>query len=178
MGTGCRGFGYPHACCLPSAATLPDEDPLLLKVQEGQLVIGDHAIPCTRDHPELHLVRLPANASLARVLQVAATSTPDEIERSGLSRLVNQAQARRQRLIARASALLGPLGISSEDLDQMVDEHLHSQPRVMHQTQTRYPSLITRVAAILKPFEISADDLDKLVKARLRGHWTEARDDP
>lgn len=120
----------PARILLDLGRHLPEEDPLLLKVQEDHLVLGGHAIPCQRDHPELRLVRLPLNASPADILRVAATHTPEEIEQSGLTRLVRRTQERRHRLVARAGVLLAPLGISADDLNQLVDKCLRELPSV------------------------------------------------
>lgn len=142
---------------------LPEEDPLLVKIQEGHLVIGGHAIPCQFGHPELSLIRLPANASLADILRVAATHSAEEIERSGLSRIVEQAQAVRLSLIKRAVAFLGPLTVSVEDLNHMVDERLRGE-HGLTQPAAALPSAVVRVAAILEPLGLSADEIHQLVR--------------
>ncbi|MDR7555377.1 MAG: hypothetical protein QN157_07185 [Armatimonadota bacterium] len=177
------GTWVPHVrvqgrILLGFARDLPDEDPLLLKVQEGHLVLGGHAIPCRTDHPEFRLVSLPQNATLIDILRVAATHSAEDIARSGLTRLVSQAQARRRRLVARAATLLERLRITADDLDQLVEECLHGRVQPPRQPRERYAGLVARVASILQPLGVPPEVLDELVRVRVRTYWTGERRSP
>jgi len=164
----------PARILLDFGRRLPKEDPFLLKVEEDHLVLGGHAIPCQRDHPELRLVRLPLNASPADILRVASTYTPEEIERSGLSPLVRQAQARHKRGRPEPRVIWLPLYPSLADILRvaaMCTPEEIEQSGLAHRVrraQARRRRLVAQAGVLLAPLGISTDDLNQLVDKRLR----------
>jgi hypothetical protein len=104
--------------------SLPDADPVAVRVERGRLKIGIVSVACTW-HPRVApRIPLPVNAELPHVLRIALEHGWEEIQRAGLEDVVSEAEEKRDALIERALRVLEPLGVEYEDLWELVDSTL------------------------------------------------------
>ncbi len=101
--------------------TLGPDDPVAITVKGDYLIVGDATVSCTRDHIEHSMFKLPMNATFMDILRAGMQFSRDDIERSGLAGLVDQAEARRDQMIAKAAEVLSSLGVTPEDIRDLVD---------------------------------------------------------
>jgi hypothetical protein len=102
---------------------VPTEDPLPVSVREGRLRIAGMSIACTvEEGNQRSIIPLPLDAPLHAILHVRQVHSDDEIAQSGLTRLVQQAEERRDKLILRATEVLEPVAVGADDLRAFVEE--------------------------------------------------------
>lgn len=111
----------PARWLIELSRTLGPDDPAFVTVQGDYLTIGETTVSCTRDHLEHTMVRIPLNATEGDILRVAREHDRKEIERSGLWGLVSKAEDRRDRMINRSASILSALGVTADDLRELVD---------------------------------------------------------
>jgi hypothetical protein len=113
--------------------TLPDGDPLTVSAEDDRVhVCGSrtrYSAKCTWQDAEGDLIKLELNPSLVRILCLRIAHADEDITRSGLTRILEEAEARRDTLIARAADALVPLGIRPGDVRRLVDDRLREQHR-------------------------------------------------
>jgi len=106
--------------------SVPDTDPVEIEVGDEHLKIGPLTISCICQPNDVPRIHLPMNAPLPVVLCAALNHTSKEIACSGLADVVEKAEQKRDELTDRAYKALQPLGISYEDLEGFIQEHLQA----------------------------------------------------
>lgn len=109
---------------------LPEENPLPVQVTGDKLRIGSVSISCTWDETERELVAIPMNANLLRLLQVDQQYPDDVLEGSGLAMKIEEARQHSESLLDEAVETLAPLGITREDLVELLQSRLESDEEV------------------------------------------------
>lgn len=102
--------------------------PVMVSVEEGRLKIAGTSCACTVENSTPPgLIKISLNAALPEKLFVRQTQTDDEIARSGLTQLIEQAEEERDKLVTRAAEVLRPLAIQAQDLRNLVDDCIRRQ---------------------------------------------------
>lgn len=114
----------PGMFMVAMAKALPPENPMPIFVEAGRLHMGRQSAPCIVQRAAQKRIELAINAPLADILRVRLSCSDAEIERSGLSRLVRDAEHQRDAMIERAAEQLRKLEVRREDLRHLVDESL------------------------------------------------------
>jgi hypothetical protein len=104
------------------ATRLPEVDPLPVCVEAGRLRVANVSAKCVWQPLAEQRIELPLDPPFRTVLAVGLRYSAEEIVRSGLKRLLEKAQERRNNLIRRAAETLAPLGVHALDLESIVDE--------------------------------------------------------
>lgn len=92
------------------------ENPLQIVYEQGNVTIGKADTNCKWKAVTPRTIELRANASLAEILTLSIRHSPEHIAESGLTETVAWAIQRRDELLAKAAAILEPLGIRQADL--------------------------------------------------------------
>ena len=125
-----RGQAYLYWRTLVGVATIPPtDDPVIIKIENGRLIIGTSSLACQWQESILNLIELPMDAPLRTVLGLRAKYTDEQIARSALVESLWEAERRRDELIIQASKLLEPLGVEYSDLVQLVKESFERTTR-------------------------------------------------
>lgn len=113
---------------LKLANVLPDDDPVILKIEDDRLFIGSLSLPIQHTEEEQpggkdeehipHLIETP----LYFLLGLEYRYSDDAIIRSGYWEKVNEARGEKERLIQAASYKLSPLGVTKTDVAEMVEK--------------------------------------------------------
>ena len=141
------------------ARSLPEEDPLSLKVEGKRLFVARFSIPCEcrlsggASTPVRELI--PANADLFDLLMMASRCSQEEIEAAGASSLVSNAQLKLDQLCEKAAGVLGAYGISPLQLRQLCEEHAAEGNRHFRESDAKAILQIAKVWCILAPWEWS-----------------------
>lgn len=103
-------------------AAPPTDDPITLRLVDGRLSFARFSVPVTVDSAVDAMIELPVNPTLPLLLQVRMTHSQEAIDRSGLAATITAAEAERDKLVERAAVILQPLGITSEQLRNIIRE--------------------------------------------------------
>jgi len=106
---------------------VPNENPILVKVEHERLFIGSWSVPCSSAEALSEEVFLPPDTPLHLVLQLKLRYTEDQITRFGFADAIRKAERERDSLIAKAYEILRPLSVSQRDLTELVT-HALSHP--------------------------------------------------
>lgn len=125
-GTGSfRGQAYVSWDNLIGVANIPPtDDPVMIKVEAGRLIIGMTSMPCVWQESIADIIEMPDDAPLRAILELKKQYTEEQIARSGLIATLWKAEHRKYELISQAACLLEPFGIEYEDLLQFVEDAL------------------------------------------------------
>jgi len=87
-----------------------------------RLCVADCRVPASAD--EAH--RLPVDTlhsmRLYDLLRLRSRYSDEDLERSGLRHFVEEAEQQRDRLVAKAAAILAKAGVNEDDLRKVIDE--------------------------------------------------------
>jgi hypothetical protein len=95
---------------------------LVLRVEGDRLWLGSATVPCAVQHTKAPEIFVPTNASLRYLLVLRAKHADAALSASGAMPLIVDAEARRDRLVAKAAELLAPMGVETADLRELVDQ--------------------------------------------------------
>ncbi|MBJ6799757.1 hypothetical protein [Geomonas propionica] len=111
------------------AEVLPEVSPLTLEYSGEVLQLDTLRLPCTTSVSRPFLVQLPLNPRTVDILSLRYQHSVNEISRSGYARMFVEAERERETLIKKAARILGPLGVTGEDLFALVEGRLkkHAQ---------------------------------------------------
>jgi hypothetical protein len=112
----------PGIKALSLSDLLPDEDPLRIAHDGERLYLGTFSMPCTWHNVEPNTIQLPMDAPFTVLLGLPLKYTDQEIFQSGLSKPLQQAQARRKLLTTKAVNLLAEFGVSRIEVEKLVEE--------------------------------------------------------
>jgi hypothetical protein len=101
---------------------LPDLDPVPIVIGEGRLRIDRFSMDCEVLEGALPQICLPAAPSLADRLRLRHQYTDEEIQRSGLAKFVEDAEAERDDLLQKAMSHLRRLDVKPAALRRFVQE--------------------------------------------------------
>lgn len=101
---------------------LPHDNPLTIQLDGEHLFIGSFSIPCHWANVEPNPVQIPMDASLTDILGLELRHSNDEIFKSSLSNKLSDALSERNKLISWAANKLAPLGVTTTDIEELVDK--------------------------------------------------------
>ena len=110
----------PTGVIVRLARHLPPGDPLKVSVAKERLWIQDFSVSCKRQYALGKRIELPLDPTLQEILTLPHRYSAMTIERSGLSKVVEEAQENMERRIARAAVNLKPLGVEPSDVRWIV----------------------------------------------------------
>jgi hypothetical protein len=157
------------------ARSLPEEDPLSLKVEGKRLFVARFSIPCECrlsggvSTPVRELI--PANADLFDLLMMASRCSQEEIDAAGASALVSNAQLKLDQLCEKAAGVLGAYGISPLHLRQLCEEHAAEGDRHFRESDAKAIAQIAKAWAILAPIGVEPMEIKALMDYCLRNAW-------
>jgi len=162
------------------ARALPDDDPLLLKIEGERLFAGTFSIPCEwrlYSRPVSTPARelIPANADLFDVLMMAARCSPEEIDTAGASDLVSKAQIKLDELCERAASFLGSYGVSSLHLRRLCEEHATDGSRHFRESDAKTIAKIANAWLLLAPMGVEPLEIKSLMDNALRNAWRDPK---
>jgi hypothetical protein len=98
------------------------EEPTVMSFDGERLCVADCRVPASAD--EAH--RLPVDTlhsmRLYDLLRLRSRYSDEDLERSGLRHFVEEAEQQRDRLVAKAAAILAKAGVNEDDLRKVIDE--------------------------------------------------------
>lgn len=158
------------------ARSLPEEDPLPLKVEGERLYVARFAIPCEwrlYSRPVSTSARelIPANPDLFDLLMLAARCSKEEIDAAGLSGLVSNAQLQLDHLYTKAAGFLGAYGVSPLHLRRLCEEHAAEGTRQFRESDAKAIVQIAQVWCILAPMGVDPMEIKALMDRCLRNAW-------
>lgn len=112
----------PARFLLAIAARLPKSDTVAVRVSGGRLHVGSISATCIWEEQCAPQIEVPLDPPLTLVLGMAHRYSAEDIVRSGKRGLLEDAQRQRDRLVLRAAEALRPLGVSTEDVLDLVDQ--------------------------------------------------------
>ena len=112
--------GFIQGLARRLAATRAESGPWKFHVEGETLFFGTYSTPCVWQGAGGRSIHLPADAPFLMQLRLSWSHTEEEIERSGLTPVVEAATERMTKLVARASKALSALDISEESVRDFV----------------------------------------------------------
>jgi hypothetical protein len=157
------------------ARSLPEEDPLPLKVEGKRLFVARFSIPCecrvsrAVSTPVRELI--PANADVFDLLMMAVRCSEEEIDAAGASALVSNAQLKLDELCTKAARILGACGVSPLHLRQLCEEHAAEGDRHFRESDAKAILQIAKAWCILAPMGVDPMEIKALMDYCLRNAW-------
>lgn len=112
------------------AAEVPTDDPVLIRVEAGRLIIGSTSLPCNWQETIAKLIEMPMDAPLSDILELRLQYDDEQIARSGLTEIVWNAELRMHELVNQAAALLEQFGVEYVEILQLVEDSLKRKNQV------------------------------------------------
>jgi hypothetical protein len=110
--------------------SLPDADPVAVRIRNGRLKIGASSFPCAWQEEVPEALRVPVDPGLLHLLRLPLEHRWEDIVRAGLGDVVEVAEARRDAVFERALRVLAPLEIEYRDLVECVEVKIRERFRV------------------------------------------------
>jgi hypothetical protein len=104
---------------------LPSGDQLAVSVKKERLWIEDFSVSCKRQPAFGKRIELPMDPTLQQILSLPHHYSRVTIERSGLTKTVEEAEEKMERCISRAAVNLRPLGVEPADVRWIVVKTLN-----------------------------------------------------
>ena len=95
-------------------------DPLPVTVSDGHLRLSTFSVECVWTEAVANRIVVAMNESLVDLLAIRQQHSDAEIEHAGITSAVREAERKRDVLIAEATEGLWPLGVTKEDLMELV----------------------------------------------------------
>jgi hypothetical protein len=158
------------------AKSLPENDPLPLKVEGERFFAANFSIPCewrlySRPVSTPAREMIPANADLFDVLMTASRCSPEEIDAAGASALVSNAQQKLDKLCEKASTFLGSHGVSPLHLRRLCEDHAAEGTRSFRESDSNTLVKIANAWLLLAPLGVEPMELKTLMDECLRNAW-------
>ena len=99
---------------------LPKHGSVAVSREEDRIRIASIAFRCTWDPEPMSALRLPMNPSFTELLWVSEKWSRAELDVAGILSVVQEAESRRDTLLSKAFHALKPLGITEEELRELV----------------------------------------------------------
>jgi len=100
---------------------IPGADWIEVRIHGDRLGISTLSVPCAWDPIPTQAIQLPLDPSLLMILQLSLAHSREHIAASGLEKVLEGAEKRRDELVEKAAELLRDLAVSPSDLLDMVD---------------------------------------------------------
>lgn len=104
--------------------TPPKMDPVPILVKTGRLQVGRTSVSCTWQAEPGRIIDLPLNPPLISLVRLKHQYTPEEIERAGLRKQVDDALIRWEDLISRAAKIMQELHVSELEIRALLDKKI------------------------------------------------------
>jgi hypothetical protein len=158
------------------AKSLPEDDPLPLKIEGERLFAANFSIPCewrlySRSVSTPAREMIPANADLFDVLMTAFRCSPEEIDTAGASALVSNAQQKLDKLCEKAASFLGSHGVSPLHLKRLCGEHAAEGTRNFRESDSNTLVKIANAWLLLAPLGVEPMEIKTLMDECLRNAW-------
>lgn len=158
------------------AKSLPEDNPLPLKIEGERLFAANFSIPCEwrlYSRPVSTPARdmIPANADVFDVLMTAARCSAEEIDTAGASALVSNAQQRLDKLCEKAASFLGSHGVSPLHLRKLCEEHAAKGTRNFRESDSKTLVKIANAWLLLAPLGVEPMEIRTLMDECLRSAW-------
>lgn len=108
----------------------PVADPLEISVSLGRMRIASSTVPCEWQRAGNASIVVPIGAQLLEILQLPLRHSPAALEASGLSGAVKKAERELAFRLNRALTELAPLGVSKNELAELVCGHIEADGAV------------------------------------------------
>lgn len=128
---------FPGAFALRIARALPPENPLRIYVERGRLHFGSLSMDCTVDADTPPVIELPLDPSMNDMLSVFFFHSDIEIEKAGLSPMIEEAKEKLEHMVTEAHNALYQLGVTRDELHRLVREALERTRNAGRTRQTR-----------------------------------------
>jgi hypothetical protein len=115
----------PAALILRLRRHLPSGNQLQVSVRKERLWIEDFSVSCKQQPAFGKRIELPLDPTLQEILSLPHHYSRVTIERSGLSKTVEEAEEKMERCISRAAVNLRPLGVQASDVRWIVVKTLN-----------------------------------------------------
>ena len=102
----------------------PSGDPIILRVEDGRLLVGTTSYPCEWQATAKSLIQLPIDVNTPLLLALKLRYTADQIRTSGLKAVVDEAEEKCNRNVNTAMKALAKYGIKPADLRALIDKAL------------------------------------------------------
>jgi hypothetical protein len=102
----------------------PTEDPVCIRVEEGRLHVGNFSTKCKWDGSPARVIELPMGPPLYMILQLPFRYSREHIEISGLTKVLEEAETKRNELMDQAVQILAPLLVTVADVRRLVDKRI------------------------------------------------------
>ncbi|MGB5817624.1 MAG: hypothetical protein WBH85_04400 [Thermoanaerobaculia bacterium] len=119
----------PASLILRLRRHLPSGDQLEVSVRKERLWIEDFSVSCKRQPAMGNRIELPLDPTLQEILSLPHRYSRVTIERSGQSKMVEEAEEKMERCISRAAVNLKPLGVEPSDVRWIVVKTLDRYSR-------------------------------------------------
>lgn len=110
----------PGAFLLANAKALPKNDPVPIRVEAERFHLAGISIKCVWQRSGAGKTVIPIGATVEMILRIARESSREEIEASGVAKVVDAALEEAEDLIARAAEILARLGVPEEEVRRLV----------------------------------------------------------
>lgn len=107
-------------------SALPEEDPLMIEVDEDQLRMGSLKVNCGWDTTGQARIHVPLHTNLMTLLKISRRYDEEIIRSSGIAGMVSLAEDRLREKLDRVSQYLENLGVTRRDLEEIVERELDS----------------------------------------------------
>jgi len=172
---------WPSEVRLPGGAlerlakSLPEGNPLDLKVEGDRLLAARFAMPCKWSMlsrpgtpvPDL----IPANADPFQILMIRTRCSDAEIDAAGATGLIAEAERRIDSTCEAAARILHHYGVSPAHLRKLCDEHAADGSRKFSESDGVTIGQIAKAWQLLAPLGVEPDELKALMDDCLRNAW-------
>jgi hypothetical protein len=158
------------------AKSLPEQDPLPLKIEGERMLVARFSIPCEwrlYSRPATSPVRdlIPANPDLFDLLVVAASCSQEEIDDAGAATLVSNAQRKLDQICQKAAGFLGIYGVSALDLRRLCEQHASDGTRQFLESESKAIGQVANAWSLLAFMGVEPGELKNLMDSSLRNAW-------
>ena len=156
------------------AKSLPDEDPLPIRVEQGRFYVARLSIPCEHrlaSHASPINELIPPDADPFDILMIRSWCSAGEIDAAGAAGLIVEAERRVEAYCRSAARFLGRYGVSAGHLRKLCEDHAANGTRTFRDSDTAVIKQIARAWEILAPMGIEPGELKALMDDCLRNAW-------
>jgi len=100
---------------------IPGADRIEVRIQADRLCISTLSVPCTWDPIPTQTIRLPLDPNLVMILQLPLAYSLEHIAASGLEKMLEGAERKRDELVQKAAELLRELAVEPSDVLSVVE---------------------------------------------------------
>lgn len=158
------------------ASSLPDEDPLTLRVSDGRMHLERLSIPCRwavfshrRSTPVRELI--PANADAFDILMLRRRCSPEEIDIAGAHSLVEEAENTLSSACGKAASTAKRYGAGWKEFKGLCELHIEEGKRSFRSADQAEVNHIAEIWKILAPFGVETAEIKEVLRSSLKQAW-------